>query len=328
MSKRLSLEDSVYEDEISRIMDETEEELLEEEIRELNQTYFAREREYLSQLLSIPPLSRAEQIRYIRLIRKTGDQKKREILINSNLRLVAKIAFNFRRRFSKKIQNNLEIPELISVGVEGLIRALDWFDPDRGNAFSTYVTYCARNEMRHFMAQQRRALQIPCYYVLKKVIKVRNFVDDFFKREGREPTFEEIASKTQVSLREAMEAYEFSSMPVSYNPTKDGFVVEKNPYSDPRRKEYLRELEETKQELMDILGVLNTREREVLCKRFGVGQATSMTLQEVGKFYHVTGERIRQIQRRAIEKLREENVMIKLSGLLRDFSRIRGRLYG
>ena len=239
------------------------------------------------------------------------DAAKRE-LAAGNLRLVVSIAKRYRHR-------GLSFLDLIQEGNSGLMRAVDKFEHARGFKFSTYATWWIRQAITRAIADQSRTIRVPVHMV-DTMTKLRAAARLFVQRHGREPTIEEMAELTGLSIEEANCIWRMSRQPVSLDQPlgdgEDGAVGEF--VSDQREDDPLQDV--NRQALKAVLGHaldgLTYREREILKLRFGLADGYSYTLEEVGTLFDVTRERVRQIEAKAVEKLRSPGLHAQLSGFV------------
>ena len=247
------------------------------------------------------------------------DAAKRE-LAAGNLRLVVSIAKRYRHR-------GLSFLDLIQEGNSGLMRAVDKFEHARGFKFSTYATWWIRQAITRAIADQSRTIRVPVHMV-DTMTKLRNASRQFVQRHGREPNIEEMAEITGLSVEEANCIWRMSRQPVSLDQplgeSEDGAVGDF--VSDHRDEDPLRMINQ--QSLTSVIGRaldgLSYREREIIRLRFGLADGYSYTLEEVGTLFDVTRERVRQIEAKAVEKLREPGLHAELSGFVdeRAFARL------
>lgn len=247
------------------------------------------------------------------------DAAKRE-LAAGNLRLVVSIAKRYRHR-------GLSFLDLIQEGNSGLMRAVDKFEHARGFKFSTYATWWIRQAITRAIADQSRTIRVPVHMV-DMITKLRNASRLFVQRHGREPNIEEMAELTGLSVEDAHCIWRMSRHPVSLDQplgeSDDGAVGEF--VSDQRIDDPLQAVNH--QALKSVIGRaldgLSYREREIIRLRFGLADGYSYTLEEVGSLFDVTRERVRQIEAKAVEKLREPGLHAQLSGFVdeRTFTQI------
>jgi len=247
------------------------------------------------------------------------DKAKRD-LAAGNLRLVVSIAKRYRHR-------GLSFLDLIQEGNSGLMRAVDKFEHARGFKFSTYATWWIRQAITRAIADQSRTIRVPVHMV-DTMTKLRNASRLFVQRHGREPNIEEIAEVTGLSVEEAQCIWRMSRQPISLDQplgeSEDGAVGDF--VSEQRDEDPLHAVNQ--QSLKSLIGRaldgLSYREREIIRLRFGLADGYSYTLEEVGALFDVTRERVRQIEAKAVEKLREPGLHAQLSGYVdeRAFARI------
>ena len=256
-------------------------------------------RMYLKEIGQVRLLSADEEIELARRVAE-GDKAAKDKLTEANLRLVVSIAKKYSGR-------GLHILDLIQEGNTGLIRAVDKFDYTKGNKFSTYATWWIRQAITRAIADQARTIRVPVHMVevINKATRCnRKLVQDL----GREPTLEEIAAELNLPIEKIIEANRTAAdtlsldMPVGdeEDTTIGSFVEDDNTPSpaDATSNTLLAEA------LTEILGTLTDREADVLRMRFGMFDGRTHTLEEVGQIFGVTRERIRQIENKAIRKLR------------------------
>jgi RNA polymerase sigma factor RpoD, C-terminal domain/RNA polymerase sigma factor, sigma-70 family len=267
-------------------------------------------RMYLKEIGRIPLLTPDEELALSERINNNDEDAKR-ILAESNLRLVVSIAKRY-------VGRGLLFLDLIQEGNIGLMKAVDKFDSNRGYKFSTYATWWIRQAITRALADQARTIRVPVHMVetINKMVRVQR---QLTLELNREPSEEEIAKKMNVSVDKVREVIKISQDPVSLE-TPIGeeddshlgdFIKDESSLSP---EEYT-ENEILKEEIDDVLQSLQPREQEVLRLRFGLKDGTCHTLEEVGKKFNVTRERIRQIEAKALRKLRHPSRAKKL----RDF---------
>jgi RNA polymerase primary sigma factor len=268
-------------------------------------------RMYLKEIGRIPLLVFEEEIELAKRVEK-GDTDAKKKLINSNLRLVVSIA-------KKYIGRGLTLLDLIQEGNQGLIRAVEKYDWRRGYKFSTYATWWIRQSVTRAIADQARTIRIPVHMV-ENINRFLRSQRKLMQELGREPTPEEVAQVLGIPLDKALEIIKISQNPASLEaPVGDeedsrlgDFIHDSSAPTlfDSASRELLKEL------IMQVLGTLTDRERKVLMLRFGLDDGRSRTLEEVGKEFKVTRERIRQIEAKALRKLRHPSRGNKLKDYL------------
>jgi len=239
------------------------------------------------------------------------DAAKRE-LAAGNLRLVVSIAKRYRNR-------GLTFLDLIQEGNSGLMRAVDKFEHARGFKFSTYATWWIRQAITRAIADQSRTIRVPVHMV-DTMTKLRNLARDFRQRHGREPAVEELATLGGLSVEEATCVWRMSRQPVSLDqPMGEGEEMDYGDVvRDHREEDPLRGINDTslRDSIGRALGALTYREREILRMRFGLADGYAYTLEEVGSIFSVTRERVRQIEAKAVEKLRRPGTHNNLASFL------------
>src|SRR3990167_4621140 len=267
---------------------------------------------YLQEIGFSPLLSAEEEVHYGRLVLK-GDPDARRKMIESNLRLVVKIARHYYGR-------GLEFSDLIEEGNLGLLRAVEKFDPERGFRFSTYATWWIRQTIERAIMNQARTVRLPIH-VLKELNVYLTTARELMKKQSHEPTHLEIAQALDKSIEDVKEMMELNEHMVSLDMQVKGettngkslveAITDKNAL-DPA--ELLAD-EHLHTSLQECLQELNEKQREVLCRRFGLQGYDRQTLEEVGLAVGLTRERVRQIQMTALKSLR---VILEKRGFKRD----------
>ena len=256
-------------------------------------------RMYLKEIGQVRLLSADEEIELAKKVSE-GDKAAKDKLTEANLRLVVSIAKKYSGR-------GLHILDLIQEGNTGLIRAVDKFDYTKGNKFSTYATWWIRQAITRAIADQARTIRVPVHMV-EVINKATRCNRKLVQELGREPTLEEIAAELNLPIEKIIEANRTAAdtlsldMPVGdEEDTTIGSFVEDDNTPSPAVATSNTLLAEA---LTEILGTLTEREADVLRMRFGMYDGRTHTLEEVGQIFGVTRERIRQIENKAIRKLR------------------------
>ncbi len=258
-------------------------------------------KQYLAEIGKIALLTPAEEVSLAKKI-KRGDREARNHMIQANLRLVVKIAHDYK-------DFGLPLLDLISEGNIGLIKAVERFDPAKGGKLSTYAAWWIKQSIKRALANQSKTIRLPVHLV-DKISKMRKVATALTEEFGREPTEEEIAIEMQIPVNKIAHMKTVSVRPASLDaPINDeeggspfGEIVgDENavsPYDSLREKNI-------QGDLRDLLDSLDEREARIIKLRFGIDGNNEMTLEEVGKLFNVTRERVRQLQNLAISKMRK-----------------------
>ena len=268
-------------------------------------------RMYLKEIGKVPLLSAEEEIELAKRM-ELGDQEAKKRLAEANLRLVVSIAKRY-------VGRGMLFLDLIQEGNLGLIKAVEKFDYRKGYKFSTYATWWIRQAITRAIADQARTIRIPVHMVetINKLIRVSR---QLLQELGREPTPEEIAAEMNMPVERVREILKISQEPVSLEtPIGEeedshlGDFIQDDNVPVPADAAAFTLL---KEQLQEVLETLTEREQKVLTLRFGLEDGRARTLEEVGKEFNVTRERIRQIEAKALRKLRHPSRSRKLKDYL------------
>lgn len=268
-------------------------------------------RMYLKEIGKVPLLSADEEIELAKRMEK-GDAEAKRRLAEANLRLVVSIAKRY-------VGRGMLFLDLIQEGNLGLIKAVEKFDYRKGYKFSTYATWWIRQAITRAIADQARTIRIPVHMVetINKLIRVSR---QLLQELGREPQPEEIAKEMNMSVEKVREIMKISQEPVSLETPigeeEDSHLGDFIPDDDAPAPAEAAAFTLLKEQLIDVLDTLTAREEKVLRLRFGLDDGRARTLEEVGKEFNVTRERIRQIEAKALRKLRHPSRSKKLKDYL------------
>ncbi len=259
------------------------------------------------------PLLKGEEEKELAKKNEKGDMEARNHLISANLRLVVSIAKRYVGR-----SPNLTLLDLIQEGNMGLARAVDKFDYRRGFKFSTYATWWIRQAITRALADQSRTIRIPVHMV-ETISKYTQIKRRLLQDLGREPVPEEIATEMGIDIEKVRHIIKISQDTISFEaPVGDddedsslGDFIEDEKSQTPAQGAALRLLGD---QIKEIISDLSPREQKILKMRFGLDDGVTHTLEEVGNEFGVTRERIRQIEFKALEKIREHHDLKKLEG--------------
>ena len=268
-------------------------------------------RMYLKEIGKVPLLSSDEEVELAKRMEQ-GDAEAKAKLAEANLRLVVSIAKRY-------VGRGMQLLDLIQEGNLGLMKAVEKFDYRKGYKFSTYATWWIRQAITRAIADQARTIRIPVHMVetINKLLRVQR---QLLQELGREPTNEEIAERMDIPVSRVREILKISQDPVSLE-TPIGeeedshlgdFIRDENIASPADAASFVL----LKEQLNEVLDTLTEREQEVLILRFGLEDGRARTLEEVGKEFNVTRERIRQIEAKALRKLRHPSRSRKLKDFL------------
>lgn len=325
MGKAIAIEDEDEEPEDEEIKDdvceetkESAEALIKKHLDEQKQDVISKQvavddpvRMYLKEIGKVPLLTADEEIDLAKRI-EDGDEVAKSELCEANLRLVVSIAKRY-------VGRGMLFLDLIQEGNLGLIKAVDKFDYRKGYKFSTYATWWIRQAITRSIADQARTIRIPVHMVetINKLIRISR---QLLQSLGREPTPEEIAEEMGVTVEKVREIQKIAQEPVSLETPigeeEDSHLGDFIPDEEVPAPAEAAAFSMLKEQLEEVLDTLTDREQKVLKLRFGLNDGRSRTLEEVGKEFDVTRERIRQIEAKALRKLRHPSRSKKLKDYL------------
>lgn len=265
---------------------------------------------YLREIGKVDLLTREEEVELAKRI-EAGDKKAKDELAEANLRLVVSIA-------KKHIGRGLSLLDLIQEGNLGLMRAIEKFDYKKGYKFSTYATWWIRQSVTRSIADQGRTIRVPVHMIenINRLVRTqRQLVQEL----GREPEPEEIAKEMNMTTEKVIDIMKVAEKPISLETpigeedSQLGDFVEDDIVSTPDAQATHTMLKES---LIEVLETLTPREQEVLILRFGLNNDKPKTLEEVGQVFDLTRERIRQIEAKALRKLRHPSRSKKIKDFL------------
>jgi RNA polymerase primary sigma factor len=255
---------------------------------------------YLREIGQIPLLTPEQEIELAAKIKK-GDREARALMIRSNLRLVVKIAHDYA---------NLGLPllDLISEGNIGLMKAVERFDPAKGGKLSTYAAWWIKQSIKRALANQSKTIRLPVHLV-DKISKMRRVSLQMSEELGREPTDDELGEEIGIASGKGFAAQNLSRFARPHSMRRSAMMIPPNSVRSlgtKKRRHHLNYFATKTCEMKSVglLDVLDDRERKIIFSRFGLDGGKPKTLEEVGKKFGVTRERIRQLQNIALSKLR------------------------
>ena len=298
-------------EELNEIEEVTEEEIVEVEAD--IETYSTDDpvRMYLKEIGKVPLLSAGEEVE-LAIKMSEGDEDAKRRMAEANLRLVVSIAKRY-------VGRGMLFLDLIQEGNLGLIKAVEKFDYTKGYKFSTYATWWIRQAITRAIADQARTIRIPVHMVetINKVIRVSR---QLLQELGHDPSAEEIAEEMGIPVDKVREILKIAQEPVSLETPigeeEDSHLGDFIPDEDASEPSEAASFSLLKEQLMEVLETLTPREKKVLELRFGIVDGRTRTLEEVGKEFNVTRERIRQIEAKALRKLRHPSRSKKLRDFL------------
>jgi RNA polymerase primary sigma factor len=264
---------------------------------------------YLSEINKIPLLTPEEELELTKKAAK-GDKEARERLIKSNLRLVFSIAKKYYGR-SKK----LSFLDLLQEGTLGLVRAIDRFKWRKGFKLSTYATWWIRQAITRAMADHARTIRLPVH-IIEQLYRLNKIKQKMIEELGREPTPEELASQAGISEKKIHRLLKLTKdvtsleTPIGENKdTELREIIKSDNYESPEKE---ASLEVLRSKLLKAVEDLPPREKEIIMLRYGLKDGVVHTLEEVGKIFGITRERVRQLEIKALERLKNHNLIIQL----------------
>jgi len=265
----------------------------------------------LCELALETPRQLNRRLKAMRTVYAQYEEAKRQ-LSGGNLRLVVSIAKKYRNR-------GLSFLDIIQEGNTGLMRAVDKYEYRRGYKFSTYATWWIRQAITRAIADHARTIRIPVH-MIETMSKLRTVSKELLQKLGREPTIEEIAAETEMTISETRRVMKISKHPISLDrpigESEDSYFGDfiEDESADSPVKSATHEM--LKERIDDVLKTLTYREREIIKLRYGLGDGYTYTLEEVGRIFKVTRERVRQVEAKAIRKLQHPVRSRKLEGFM------------
>ena len=319
MGVEIAVEDDDLADDIPLVDDEGFSDVEEVTEDEINETFAMADglaiddpvRMYLKEIGKVDLLTPDEEIELAKRMLE-GDENAKKRLAEANLRLVVSIAKRY-------VGRGMQFLDLIQEGNLGLIKAVEKFDYTKGYKFSTYATWWIRQAITRAIADQARTIRIPVHMVetINKVIRVSR---QLLQELGHDPSPEEVAEEMHMPVQKVRDILKIALEPVSLETPigeeEDSHLGDFIPDEDAPEPAEVASFTLLKEQLVEVLGTLTPREEKVLRLRFGIEDGRTRTLEEVGKEFNVTRERIRQIEAKALRKLRHPSRSRKLKDFL------------
>lgn len=253
---------------------------------------------YIKEISSIPSLDEEEEKELFSRIYK-GDEEAGDQIVRANLKLVAKIA----RKYSRL---GVAFMDLVEEGNLGLIRALKKFDVSRGCRFATYASCWIKQFIMRALANQGKTIRLPVY-MLDRISRIEHVIADIKDEQNHSPTVEEIAQRTKLSKKKVLDVFSIAKKTHSIN----AMLTDDYDYSEVIEDKNAIQAEKVvsaafiQEELIELLSHLKPREVDILSKRYALDGEDAMTLKQIGDLYHISRERVRQIERAALNKMKK-----------------------
>ncbi len=305
------------EEQLNELEEESQEledmEAIQEELQDIlgNMPYVDIVKQYLVEIGKFPLLSKAQEIELAKRIEENDEEAKKKF-IESNLRLPVSVAKRY-------MGSDMSFLDLIQEGNLGLMKAVERFEYRKGHKFSTYAVWWIKQAITRAIAEQGRTIRIPVHKV-EQIRKFMRICSQLAQELGRAPESEEIAKKMKISVDEVRELKKLAQTPLSLEMQvgehKDNCLGEFIEDENIIAPEDVINQSLRRQKIEEVLADLTEREQQVLKLRFGWEDGREQTLEEIGNKFHVTRERIRQIEAKALRKLRNPSRIRQLDGLL------------
>ncbi len=295
--------------ELWALNEELDEENIQKEIEKLSEEEISPQiQQYLKEINKIPLLTPEEEKELAKRAAQ-GDENARERLIKSNLRLVFSIAKKYYGR-SKK----LSFMDLVQEGTLGLVKAIDRFDYRKGFKLSTYATWWIRQAITRAMADYARTVRLPVH-IIEQLYRLNKVKKRLMEELGREPTPEELAQECKIPERKVHKllklAYDVTSLekPIGEGETELKELIKDEASLSPTRE---ASIEILKKRLLEAIEDLPPKEKRIIMLRYGLEDGIVHTLEEIGKIFGITRERVRQLELKALERLKNHNIVLEL----------------